>query len=92
MSEINSPALDMHFEPMQGLMWSNRQCGAGGQDIWIASFSGENNEWINPIPLAYPINTKYEEGMPSITIDLKELIFHSNRPGGAGSFDIYAAI
>ena len=91
MSEINSPVLDMHFEPLQGLMWSDRKGGVGGQDIWIADFSTVHNEWRNPTPLTYPINTIHEEGMPSITDDLEELIFHSNRPGGEGSFDIYTA-
>lgn len=91
MSGINSQELDMHFEPVKGLIWSNRPGGLGDEDIWKASFDTTDQTWKNPVPLSYPVNTGYIEGMPSLTHDLKELIFHSNRPGGEGSHDIYVA-
>lgn len=91
MSDINSTDLDMHFEPVQGLIWSDRPGGPGGQDIWLADLDMADGLWKNPIPLKPPVNTEHVEGMPSITHDLNELIFHSDRPGGEGNLDIYIA-
>lgn len=89
--KVSSTENDMHFEPVKGLIWSSRKGGVGKQDIWIANFNEEKEEWENPECLKYPINTEFDEGMPSITEDFSELYFHSNRPEGVGSFDIYIA-
>ncbi|PHS50855.1 MAG: hypothetical protein COB01_11715 [Lutibacter sp.] len=89
--KISSSAHDMHFEPEKGLIWSSREGGVGKHDIWIASFNKDKNIWENPQYLKQPINTEFNEGMPSITKDFSELYFHSNRPNGIGSYDIYIA-
>ncbi|PCJ94754.1 MAG: hypothetical protein COA50_10185 [Flavobacteriaceae bacterium] len=89
--KVSSTENDMHFEPERGLIWSSRKGGVGKQDIWIANFNEEKEEWENAECLKYPINTVYDEGMPSIVKDFSELYFHSNRPEGVGSFDIYIA-
>jgi Tol biopolymer transport system component len=39
-----------------------------------------------------PINTEFEDTMPSATADGSRLYFNSDRPGGLGGFDIYEAI
>jgi len=92
LKDISSSSEDMHFEPVNGLIWSDRDGGIGQSDIWVVIFDEEENMWKEPICLKKPINTEHREGMPSLTHDLSELYFHSNRPGGIGSYDIYYAI
>jgi hypothetical protein len=91
LEEVSSEGEDMHFEPLKGLLWTNRSGGIGKHDIWIASFNEKDNKWENPTCLAYPINTKHKEGMPTITHDYGEMFFHSDRPTGAGGYDIFVA-
>ena len=91
LDKVSSIAWDMHFEPHAGLIWSNREGGIGKDDIWMASFDKNDQEWGNPKCLKGNVNTVHSEGMPTITHDFSELYFHSDRPGGQGSFDIYLA-
>ena len=89
--KVSSTEHDMHFEPEKGLIWSNRKNGVGKHDIWIATYNEEEKKWEKPQYLKYPINTEFNEGMPSITEDFSELFFHSNRSDGSGSYDIYTS-
>jgi hypothetical protein len=91
LSKINTSFYDMHFEPIKGLIWSDRPGGIGKHDIWMATYDRDSLEWVDPVVLKPPINTEFNEGMPSITHDAKELYFHSDRPGGYGLHDIYVA-
>lgn len=92
LKDVSSPSEDMHFEPVKGLIWSDRSGGIGQSDIWIATFDSSEKKWKEPTCLKYPINTEHREGMPSVTHDFSQLYFHSNRPGGIGSYDIYVAV
>jgi hypothetical protein len=92
LKDVSSPSEDMHFEPVNGLIWSDRDGGIGQSDIWIATYDEGEGIWKDPICLKFPINTEHREGMPSLTQDYSELYFHSNRPDGIGSYDIYYAI
>lgn len=42
--------------------------------------------------MEFPINTEYSEGGPCIASDESFILFHSSRPGGLGSSDIYASV
>ncbi|WP_422860836.1 TolB family protein [Flagellimonas sp. S174] len=56
-------------------------------NIWYAD--KENGEWLNPKPLAKPINSDdFDEYFFSIS-NMGNAFFSSNRNGGEGSFDIY---
>ena len=57
-------------------------------DLWEASFL--NNNWEASQKLPDPVNTKYFDTWPTITED-EEIFYFSNRPGGFGDGDIYAA-
>jgi hypothetical protein len=88
---INSSAEDMHFAPADGFIWTDRKGGYGKHDIWITTKRKGEYEWETPINLGGNINTSSDEGMPSITSDKSLFVFHSDRPGGNGKYDVYFA-
>lgn len=88
---INTTEGEMHFVPDEGFIWTNRKGGIGGDDIWITTKRISEYEWQTPVDLGTNINTSSNEGMPSITNDKSLFVFHSDRPGGAGKYDIYFA-
>ncbi|MEJ7683204.1 MAG: hypothetical protein WKG06_36175 [Segetibacter sp.] len=69
----------------------DRKGGLGGDDIWITTKRKSEYEWEAPVNLGANINTPANEGMPSITSDKSLFVFHSDRPGGTGKYDIYFA-
>jgi Tol biopolymer transport system component len=88
---INTEEGEYHFAPDEGFIWTNRNGGFGGSDIWITTKRKGSNEWSTPIPLGSNINTSSNEGMPSITKDKSLFVFDSDKPGGEGKEDIYFA-
>ena len=60
----------------------------GGSDIFFVRRDLDGN-WGSPENIGYPINTKGEEGMIVVSLDGKSAYYASDRPGGAGGFDIY---
>jgi hypothetical protein len=44
-----------------------------------------------PVNLGANINTSSNEGMQSLTSDKSLFVFHSDRRGGKGKYDIYFA-
>jgi len=70
---------------------SNHTGTLGGFDIWKSTY--EKGKWTTPVNLGKLINTKSDETNPFIVQDENEniLYFSSDREGGFGGFDIYAA-
>lgn len=72
---------------------SDRAGGFGGYDLWYSIYT--ENEWSAPENFGEDINTEYDEFRPSILVTNPSefinnlMIFSSNRPGGAGRFDLY---
>lgn len=56
--------------------------------VWVVH--RENNAWGTPRPLGPSVNTNDRQLFPTVSDD-GTLIFGSNRPGGHGGSDIYAA-
>lgn len=88
---INTQKGEYHFAADEGFIWTDRNGGPGGHDIWITTKRKGTNQWSMPIPLGSNINTSSNEGMPSITNDKSLFVFHSDKPGGVGKEDIYFA-
>lgn len=86
---LSSTAFDGHLDPEGGYLWTRREGGFGGSDIW-ATRQLPSGEWETPINLGPAINTEYEEQMPSPYDHGRVLYFPSDRPGGYGGLDIYA--
>lgn len=60
-------------------------------DIYV-SHLGTDGKWSRPVSLGSDINTyEYDEISPFLAPDNVTLYFASNRPGGAGSYDIWMA-
>ncbi len=89
--ELNTPVHDGHFDPRHGLIWSEREGGLGGGDLWSTSWMTESFGWMTPENLGPSINTEFDESLPSVSANGR-LYFPSNRPGGYGAEDIYVAI
>lgn len=72
---------------------SDREGGYGGFDLYFSQYL--DGTWSQPQNMGEKINSEYDEYRPIIIpfgeLDDTMLIFSSNRPGGKGGFDLYAA-
>ena len=64
--------------------------GTPGEGAEIHVSFRRNNAWTDPVPLA-DVNTDSDELGARLTPDMRFLIFYSDRPGGLGQYDIWAA-
>lgn len=58
-------------------------------DLWTSTRASATSPWSPPVKLGPEINSAADENFPSLSLDGTTLIFASNRPGGAGSTDLY---
>ncbi len=70
------------------LIFSSNRPGADSMDLYSAKL--ENGVWSIPTNLGPAINTNRHELFPYLD-EGNRLFFSSNRPGGSGGLDIYAA-
>lgn len=95
LTELNSPANERApFACERRLVFaSDRPGGQGGYDLWLSRYV--DGRWTAPVNLGPRINSPSDEFRPVIVLapefenDL--LLFSSNRPGGAGGYDLYYA-
>lgn len=64
--------------------------GKGGRDIYYIDKEKDGDLWSRPVPLPDSLNSQYTEDFPLVVGDTA-LIFTSNRPGGMGGMDLWAA-
>jgi Tol biopolymer transport system component len=91
-SVINSAASEWHISLTDkniAYFTSERENGTSALhgDIYKAEMVGDR--FINRTKLLSPINTAFNDSDPLIAPDESFLIFHSDRPGGAGKHDLY---
>jgi hypothetical protein len=67
---------------------SDRPDGVGRQDLWFSTRSDPTSPFGDP-SLVRVVNTADDELRPSLTQDELTLAFASDRPGGAGSYDLW---
>jgi Tol biopolymer transport system component len=67
---------------------STRTGGAGGVDIWTSTRGSVTASWSTPVLVTAASGTN-DDTTPEITGDGLALVFASNRPGGAGAYDLY---
>lgn len=71
---------------------TNRPDASGvthGIDIYVSRRESVREPWGEPMRLAEPINSDYNDFCPMPARDGHEFYFVSNRPGGCGGDDIY---
>jgi serine/threonine protein kinase/Tol biopolymer transport system component len=93
--EINSPANDefpeISADGLLLLFGSDRPGGYGRLDLYMARRTTTKDPWASPVNLGPTVNSSSHESAARISADGSTLYFHSNRPGGCGSFDIWQA-
>ena len=78
-----SPQLDLLFFQSWG------HGGYGQVDLFQSTWNGSG--WDDVVNVGSPVNTVYREAGACLTPDMGTLYFHSDRPGGMGSFDLYVS-
>jgi WD40-like Beta Propeller Repeat len=90
--ELNSGANDIQpnvrKDGLEIVFSSNREGGAGGQDIWTSSRSSTAEPWSPPADVGPAVNTAASETRPSFSWDAQQLLF-GRTPGPEGISDIY---
>jgi hypothetical protein len=64
--------------------------GKAGKDARIYFSARHNNAWSQAVPVD-AVNNEFDSLGPRVTPDGRCLLFYSNRPGGFGGYDIWAA-
>ncbi len=95
-SEVNSVkyfenGACLSFDGKKLFFASNREGGAGGNDIWVSE-KLDNGSWGKPANLGLPINTEADEESPFMDLDGKTLYFSSRSHKGMGGFDIFKSV
>ena len=80
---ISADSLELYFASLRG-------GGPGSFDLWVATRSDPGVAW-EAVALVSGVNSASNDLDPSISADELELYFHSNRPGGMGSNDLWVA-
>ena len=70
---------------------STRSGGNGGDDLYVSTRPSLSEPWDAPVNLGPTVNTGFTDRAPSISTDGRMLFFHSDRPSGQGSYDLWVA-
>jgi len=91
---VNTTANDQHptisKDGLTLIFASTRAGGAGEFDLYASQRQSPDDPW-GPAAGLSMLNTPFREFAPEFSTDGHWLFFHSNRPGGCGDTDIYAA-
>lgn len=94
-AELSTPSIDerpfVRKDGLELLFNSDRPGSLGSTDLWVATRENTAELWSTPVNLGAGVNSASAEVRPSLSFDGLTLYFNSNRPGGAGSSDIYVA-
>lgn len=74
---------------MRGDNRSENGWGRGGYDLYLSYRTSPESDWVPAESFGATINTPGFEGMPSLSADVSEMYFASDRPGGYGGLDIW---
>jgi len=91
-AELSSSAIDIQpnvrRDGREVVFASTRPGGFGGQDIWVATRKGPNDEWGTPENLGGNVNTTAGETRPSLSWDGGTLYF-GRATGAPSTADVY---
>jgi outer membrane protein OmpA-like peptidoglycan-associated protein/tetratricopeptide (TPR) repeat protein len=86
-SNFNDGPVYMHIDGRTMYIASQGHESIGGYDIFVSHRT--QGSWSTPENMGYPINTPYDDFFFAATANGKYAYISSNRPEGAGGFDIY---
>src|SRR5690554_2560745 len=86
-SQFNDGPIYLHIDGKTMYIASQGHESIGGYDIFVSKLTGSG--WTKPENMGYPINTPYDDFFFASTANGKYAYISSNRPGGAGGYDIY---
>ena len=86
---FNESGADIQAEGLLIFFHSDRPGGLGGDDIYATSRVSLSDPWEPPVHLGTNVNSSDFDTAPEAASDLLTLYFHSTRPGGAGSHNIW---
>jgi hypothetical protein len=94
-TELDSPADDMRpmirFDGLEIFLASSRSGSIGGRDLWASVRETVFDTWLPPVNLGPVVNSTSNELTPYLSSDRRLLFFASDRAGGFGGLDLYAA-
>jgi hypothetical protein len=70
---------------------SKRPGGEGGMDVYVTTRARKNDDWGIAMSSGLTLNSPSNDGPSWISADGLVIFFHSDRPGGYGSDDLYVA-
>ena len=78
------------------LFFTSRRSGGYGSayglcDVYVARRATTNDPWGPPMNCGPVVNSPYVDWYVTVSADGSMLYFHSTRPGGSGSFDVWQA-
>ena len=95
-TELSTPYRDTRMtitnDGLEMILSSDRPGSIGGIDLWVSTRNSPTDPWSPPTNLGFPVDNAEDDRGPSGSNDGLLLFFASNRPGGAGSDDIYVSV
>jgi Tol biopolymer transport system component len=73
------------------LFFSSNRAGSDGYDLWVATRSATSRRLGRPVNLGRSVNGSSDDRTPDVSTDFRTLYFMSDRPRGAGFFDLWQA-
>lgn len=89
---LNSRSADQRLtirkDRREVFFFSNR-AGSALNDLWTSTRDDRNGRWGTPTNVGSAVNSAASDSQATLSRDALMLVFASNRPGGAGGFDLY---
>jgi len=86
---FNESGADIQAQGLLMFFHSDRPGGLGGDDIYAVNRASILDPWGEPVHLGTNVNSSDFDTAPEAASDLLTLYFHSTRPGGTGSHNIW---